>query len=535
MTNQAKIAFFFLLAAVASAPKLLSQDRSEFLESFEHAGRTYSLDAVFSSSQADLVLSQGRRTINLSAGMAGENILLGIHSSGENFYVFWLNYRQKMNRLAYYDHNRQRSRLLPLAWFSSFGLPEVLEANGSLQALVFLGNNTDNVDIFHYELATGILTPLTRTPFSEKEIILQETDNGLEIETKSLWAKYSYRFDRQTRQSRLLEKKQFSPPKKREKLNAAAAISPEYYNTYIGFGDSITAGQIEQVLHPELCYLTVMKEMLALTYGPAFPINLGIQGQDTLDGAHRVDADLVSNSAFYFLLMMGVNDVQQPTFDLADSLENLEYIVDAALANGRRVIISTLTPRKDKPPEAKYWSNLYALSSGILALAAQKSTARIDTLSAFMSYNPPDCWKDLLETPGWVITEEGKVWAKGNHPNAAGQRLIATLFAPALVAFPPLAPQNITVLNPQDRLHRNVQWDPGYESDLSHYHIEFSFKPLTFYYSLDNAASHYTFNLFPFLPQLYFRIQAVDRSDNASIFSDPESSTATSPQLKKEK
>ncbi len=530
MNTRAKIVLFFLFIAVAAAPQLLPRERSEFLESFEHAGRTYSLNAVFSSSQADLVLSQGRRTVNLSAEMAGENILLGIHSSGENFYVFWLNYRQKMNRLAYYDHNRQRSRLLPLAGFSSFGLPEVLEANGSLQALVFLGNDSNNVDIFHYELTTAELTPLTRTPFTEKEIILQETDNGLEIETRSLWAKYRYNFDRQTRQSRLLNEERFSRPQKMEKLSAA--VTPEYYNTYIGFGDSITAGQIEQVLHPELCYLTVMKEMLALTYGPAFPINLGIQGQDTLDGAHRVDADLVSNSAFYFLLMMGVNDVQQPTFDLADSLENLEYIVDAALANGRRVIISTLTPRKDKPPDAKYWSNLYALSSGILALAAQKSTARIDTLSAFMSYNPPDGWKDLLETPGWVITEEGKVWAKGNHPNAAGQRLIASLFAPALATFPPLPPQNITVLNPQSNLQRNVQWDPGYESDLSHYHIEFGFKPLAFEYSLDNAASHYTFNLFPFLPQLYFRIQAVDRGDNASVFSEPKASTATSPQMK---
>ncbi len=532
MNTRAKIAIFFLFAAVATAPQLPGRQRSEFLESFAYAGRTYSLDAEFSPGRADLVLSQGRRTVNLSAGMAGENILLGTRAGGANFYVFWLNYRQKTKRLAYYDHNRQRSRLLPLAGFSSFGLPQVLETNGALQSLVFLGNNSDNVDIFHYGLAAGELTPLTRTRFSEKEIVLQETDNGMVIETRSLRARYRYDFDRQTRQSRLLDEERFSPAQKTEKLTAA--VTPEYYNTYIGFGDSITAGQIEQVVHPELCYLTVMKEMLALTYGPAFPINLGVPANGTLDGAQRVDADLEANSAFYFLLMLGVNDVwNKELFDLSDSLENLSYIMDAALAKHMRVIVSTLTPRKDDKADYQYyWDNLNALSAGILDLAVQKGTASIDTLSAFMNTNPPDGWKDLLERRMTVIVDGLPVLSKGNHPNAAGQRLIATLFSPALAAFPPLPAQNITVLNPQDRLQRNVQWDPGYESDLDHYHIEFGFKPQALDYSLDNAASHYTFNLFPFLPQVYFRIQAVDRGGNTSVFSDEKASPAASPQIK---
>lgn len=529
MNTRAKIAILFLFAAAATAPQLSGRERSEFLESFACAGRTYSLDAEFSPGRADLVLSQGRRTVNLSAGMEGENILLGTRLSGANFYVFWLNYRQKTKRLAYYDHDRQRSRLLPLAGFSSFGLPRVLETNGSPQSLVFLGNNSNNVDIFHYELATGALSPLTRTPFSEKEINLQQTDNGLVIETRSLRARYRYDFDRQTRQSRLLREDRASPPQKMEKLTAAP--TPEYFNTYIGFGDSITAGQIEQVVHPELCYLTVMKEMLAQTYGPAFPINLGIPANGTLDGAQRVDADLEAHSAFYFLLMLGVNDVWKASFDLADSLENLSYIMDAALAKQMRVIVSTLTPRKDMPASF-YWDNLHALSAGILDLAKAKNTASIDTLSAFMNTNPPDGWMSLLERRMTVIVDGNPVLSKGNHPNAAGQRLIASLFAPALAAFPPLPPQNIALLDPQNRLQRNVQWDPGYESDLSHYHIEFGFKPASFDYSVDNAASHYTFNLFPFLPQVYFRIQAVDRGGNASVFSDLQGSTAASPQIK---
>jgi hypothetical protein len=152
-------------------------------------------------------------------------------------------------------------------------------------------------------------------------------------------------------------------------------------------------------------------------------------------------------------------------------------------------------------------------------LAKSKGTACIDTLSAFMNTNPPDGWKDLLETPGWVIDASGeRVYAKGNHPNGAGHKLIASLFAPALVAFPPLAPQNIEVLNPQDHLRRNAQWDANGESDFSHFNIEFGYQPQALNHSLNTAASHFTFTLFPFLPQLYFRVQAADRGNNLSAF-----------------
>lgn len=529
MTTRVKITFLFLFAAVAAAPGLFSRDRAAFLEGFAFGGQDYSLDNVFSANQADLTLNQGRSRINLSASMRGENILLGIRFSQNNFYIFWLNYRQKTIRLAYYDHRRDRSRHLPLAGFSSFGFPEILEANGELQALVFLGNNSDNVDIFHYELAADVLTPLTRTPFSEKEIVLLQTDDGLEIGTRSLRASYRYRFDQQTRQSLLLEEERFSQPQKREKLTAAAAITPEYYNTCIGFGDSITYGLIGQVHHPELCYLTVMQEILALSYGPSSSINLGYIGRTTYDGTLIVNQELDANPGFYFLLMLGVNDVQKASFDLADSLENLSYIMDAALARNMRVIVSTLTPRKDDKANLQwFWNNLRALSSGILDLAAKKGTASIDTLDAFMKTDPPDGWKDLLETPGTIIVDGEVVIIKGNHPNAAGHRLIASLFAPALVKFPPQAPQNITVIDPLNTRQRTASWNVNYESDFSHFHIEFDYQPQTLHHSLDTAASYYTFSLFPFLPQLYFRIQAVDRGGNASVFSE-QKSFATAP------
>jgi hypothetical protein len=144
-----------------------------------------------------------------------------------------------------------------------------------------------------------------------------------------------------------------------------------------------------------------------------------------------------------------------------------------------------------------------------------------------MNTNPPNGWKTLLENiiPGV---------SKGNHPNEEGHRIIAGLFAPALAAFPPLAPQNVGVLNPQDSLYRQLSWQANWESDFSHFQVEFGFAPGTFDYSFTTAASHHTLPLFPFLPQLYFRVQTIDRGNHASGFSYPEAAEpASSPTAKR--
>jgi len=398
---------------------------------------------------------------------------------------------------------------LPLAGFSFFGLPEIVEANGDLQGLVFLGNRSNNDDIFYYEPEKNVLTPLTETSFSEKSFTVMEKDGRLEIATRSLWAKYRYHFDPQLRKSALLEEEHFPARQKKD----AATETPEYYNTYIGFGDSITAGWIEGVQRLDACYLAKMGEILAGTYGPSWSINLGIPATQTYQGAERVDEDLDRNPALYFLLMYGVNDIWRNTFSLDSSLENLRYIISAALSHGRRVIVSTLTPRKDRFSLYQYyWKNLRELSAGILDLAKEKNVASIGTLSAIMNTDPPDGWKTLLEDiiPG-VST--------GNHPNEKGHQLIASLFAPVLVSFPPLPPSGICVLNPEDPLKKNVQWDMNYESDFGHFAIEFAFVPDPLSQSITTVNNYFTFSLFPFLPRLYFRLQTVDRDDHASAFS----------------
>jgi lysophospholipase L1-like esterase len=505
-----KLTLVFLLFFATAANGPAQTKTTALLEEFEFHGQKYSIAAYFLPPRAGLTLKKNRTSKNLSAGLDGENIYLGTRISSDNFYVFWLNYRNSIIRLALYEFQRNRSQVLALAGFSFIGLPEIIEENGDLRALVFLGNRSDNDDIFYYEPELNSLTPLTQTPFSEKGFSMLEKDGQLEIETSSLRAKYRSRFDPRLRKSILLEEKYF-PAKQKKNAGNADTATPKYYNTYIGFGDSITWGKIEGVQRLDLCYLTKMGEILAGTYGPAWSINLGVPADQTYEGAQRVEEELDTYPAFYFLLMLGVNDVWRTSFSLASSLESLEFIIDAAQARDMRVIASTLTPRKDTFSQYKYyWDQLRALSAGIIALAKKKGAAYIDTLSAFMNTDPPNGWKTLLESD---------ITAKGNHPNAQGHMLIASLFAPVLVAFPPLPPSGISVLNPQDNFKKNVQWDVNYESDFSHFAIEFAYKPDSLSQHLTTVNSNFTFTLFPFLPQLYFRLQTVDQGNRASAFS----------------
>lgn len=510
MKTLMKFMIWLLMGGLALAANAPLKHR-ELLESFSFQGQSYSLFADFSPPKASLHLT-GRRSRDLTSGLAGENILLGRRSGSDRFYIFWINYKNKVSHLAYYDQWLDQSLVLPLAGFRMVALPEIIEENGRLQGLVFLGNREGNDDIFHYSLEGRTLTQLTRTPFSEKGFTLKAAGAAFEIETRSLWKTFLYRFDPRQRRCELFAESALAKPRRR----AAATVDPSrYYNTYIGFGDSITRGQWNGTEWPELCYLSKMEQILAGTYGPTWSINLGIGGTQTSEGADRVETDLDQNPAFYFLLFYGVNDVWRSDFSLESSLESLEFMIDAALARDMRVIVTTLTPRKDYISLYEYyWDHLYALSNAIVELAKRKGTAWIDPLTVFMNTNPPNGWKSLLEDiiPGI---------SKGNHPNEEGHRIIAGLFAPALAAFPPRPPQNIGVLNPKDRLNRHVTWDANWESDFSHFRIEFGFLPDALDDSLTTAANHHTFALFPFLPQLYFQIQTVDRGNNASGYSTP--------------
>jgi lysophospholipase L1-like esterase len=523
MKSLARCLFPLLLSVAAAAPLRGGRDASEVAERFEFQGRSYEVLASFSPGRAGLRL-QGAETADLSAGMAGENIYLASRTGDGNFWVFWLNHRRPADRLACYDHRLGLSRIVVDGGFSFIGPPQVVESGGRLEGLVFLANRSGNDDLYYCDAGSGRISRLTATRESEKEFSVERCASGLEIGTRTLRERFRYRLDPAQGTCDLLE----SEPLLSAPAGPPSAAVPEYYNTYVGFGDSITWGKVEGVQRLDLCFLTRMAEIMSdpgsrIYYGASSAVNLGVPGDTTLDGAARVQGELAANPGLYFILMLGVNDVIKKTFSIDSSLENLRFIIDAAKSLGMRVIVSTLTPSKANVASSEYyWEHLYALSDGIRELAADEGVDCVETLAAFMETNPPDGWQELLED---VIPDV----SSGNHPNAEGHRLLAGLLAGALVSFPPLPPRNVRVLDEGSALRRTASWDPCYESDFDHFHIEFDFLPQGYANRLDSGESHYTFTLFPFLPQVYFRLQAVDRGGHASGYAAAGSPAAPPP------
>jgi lysophospholipase L1-like esterase len=400
------------------------------------SGRSWQvLERTIAGGDVQLVLAEGGNETVLSAEMGGENYFLQGAETRTGFTLAWLHFHQGASRMAVYRHGRGGGRLLGLNGFRSFPQVEIMVGADGGESLFFLGERDGTVDLFHYDLDLGALTRLTASAWCEKDFSIEAAGDACLIRARTLIGTVVITFDPRSR--RVLSHRDLPVKKKmlREKA-AATGSAADIYNTYVGFGDSITWGQISGAQHPSECFLNQIKLTLTPDWGELFPLNLGVPGTRTVHGAMRIEQDLEGIAAQYFLLMYGVNDVWRKwgndpdRFSLASCREDIAFMIDVAKAREMDVIVSTLTPRKDLPfvLQDYYWQNLQDLSDAILELAAQKEVASIDTLSAFLDHEPPDGWKDLLEDPETVIVNREEIQVKGNHPNALGHRLIADLF-----------------------------------------------------------------------------------------------------------
>ena len=301
-----------------------------------------------------------------------------------------------------------------------------------------MGNSSNNDDIFFLDLFSCSLTNLTSTPDSEKWFAIQPAAGGLLVSTATLWEKVLYDLNLRTIRTQVRERSILKPRtqalKRTMRTDEADCILD---NTYIAFGDSITWGLMRMLglegdYHPELAYPERMRALLSAFYGPAYPINLGVPGEDTYGGTLRIDQDLDGHPGLYFLMMLGTNDCISGKFSIDSVMENIDYIVDSAGSRRMRVIVSTVPPRKDRFGSKNYvLRQIASLNDRIGQLASYKSIGFIDTHKAFMDYVPPDGWRSLLEDVG------------GNHPSPRGQMVIANLFAGCLAAFSPGIPSGI--------------------------------------------------------------------------------------------
>ncbi len=478
---------------------------------FEAGGRSYRLVVRCIPSGSFIVLSDGKRETVLG-GAAGDNLFPTAQVAGDRFHVLWVNYQGGSAALGLYDSATRTSRVIPLDGLKFAGSPVLVERGGRPFGVILLGNASNNDDVFFLDLRDDRLENISRTSRSEKGFTIETGASGILVRTETLADRARYRmgFDGAAK-FRLMGRESRPVPDRRAGTAVADEQDCRPANTYAAFGDSITFGvmrmdNLEGEEHPELAYPERVREILAPFYGPAFPVNLGVPGEQTYQGALRVHQDLAAVDGLYFLLMMGTNDVIHGYFSVDSSVENLDYIVAAAEERGMRIIISTIPPRKDSFGSVPWiLNNIAELNLGIAGLAESKGVGFIDTHGAFMAANPPDGWKALLEDIG------------GNHPGPAGHTVIANLFARALAAFPPREPSHITGVASEGPAVRRFRWDPVCESDLACYRVEYGPTPSALENLVVTNANTIVFPGFP-SHDVYFRVQSVDAAGYRSDF-----------------
>ncbi len=498
---------FYLALVITAFPQTEPWDPV----SFTAGGRTYRLIVRCVRSGSFIVLSDGKRETVLG-GAGGDNLFPRAQISGDGFHVLWVNYQGGRAGLGLYDSGTRTARVIPLDGLTFAGSPVLVERAGRPLGVVLLGNASHNDDIFFLDLRDNRLENISRTSWSEKAFTVETGAAGILVRTETLTdrARYLLGFEGAAR-FRFLGREPRRASERSGRTDAPDEQDCRPANTYAAFGDSITFGvmrmeNLEGEEHPELAYPERVREILATFYGPAYPVNLGIPGQQTYQGALRVRQDLEGVDGRYFLLLMGTNDCIHGYFSVDSSMENLDFIIDAAEERGMRVIISTIPPRKDRFGDVPFvLKNIAAYNLATAALAASKGIGFIDTHGAFMATHPPDGWKALMEDIG------------GNHPSPAGHTIIASMFANVLAAFPPLEPGNVRNVSVAGPTVRRFEWDAGCESDLACYRVEYGPAPSSL---VNVAVTNVNTVVFPGFPShdVYFRVQAVDAAGYRSTF-----------------
>ncbi|MFC2154954.1 SGNH/GDSL hydrolase family protein [Acidobacteriota bacterium] len=519
-------AFFFVIPALFS----YEEDQQKI---FRVEGRDYKVAAHVSyrDNSSDIILSYGGVEKNLSRDFTGENMYPEVEVHEGHFFISWVNYKERDESFCFYDSSRDDSRVLVAGGLKHITPQRKIIFQDSLPAaLIFKANPSDNYDLFCYGFKSGEVKNITNTPAHETkfQIISEDKEKGVIIESKTLYHQYRFRLDPETLEVERLGIKEIIKPDP----GASRELTAKEINTYITYGDSITWGKVRMdympydptniYYHPELAYPYKIRETLEADYGEGAVdyYNLSDPGDSTEAGVTRL-YELNYYNAKFFLLMLGTNDAYTRYFDLGYSLSNLAYIVDTALGYNMEVIISTIFFWNDRfwnnyPQKTWTIPNIQALNAGIINMANSKGIRYIETYKTFMDYNPPEGWRELLESRG----KDPVLDAGGQHPSPLGHDVITGLLITKILSVQPAIPKNISASNLHTRIY--AQWAVNYEFDFSHYNIMFGYSPGLLNRTVVSESAGFTFLRPPFpgslQPNIYFRVQAEDDSGNKSEF-----------------
>ncbi|MBD3413425.1 MAG: hypothetical protein GF421_03215 [Candidatus Aminicenantes bacterium] len=207
---------------------------------------------------------------------------------------------------------------------------------------------------------------------------------------------------------------------------------PEYetlaldQNKFIGFGDSITYGFLNNEPAPDKGYVPRLEDLIQSNLNPnATVLNRGKGGEKTSGGLSRITSVINSDQAKTIFLMEGTNDVKDTSISISTAAYNLEQMANKCVNFNMKTFLSTIIPRKNWDGVIK--DRILTLNAKINNIASSPSIHFVDNFSAF--YNHPAGWTNLLGGP--------------THPTEAGYQLMAQTWYNAYVkTLPPTIDTN---------------------------------------------------------------------------------------------
>lgn len=179
--------------------------------------------------------------------------------------------------------------------------------------------------------------------------------------------------------------------------------------TYIAFGDSITAGVGDE---EDLGgYPFRLETLLDQQVTPSTVLNEGYPGETTFQGVNRIDGVLQQDQARYILLMEGTNDIYLH-YSTESIAFNLGVMIDKSRAFGTLPVLATIIPLRNLPGDPMVDPGNLAtmdLNDRIRQLAQDKGVTLVDQFQAFSNY------------PDYRYT----LYSDFHHPNGQGYDLMA--------------------------------------------------------------------------------------------------------------
>lgn len=169
-------------------------------------------------------------------------------------------------------------------------------------------------------------------------------------------------------------------------FTVTVTVTPKISKTkFLAFGDSITFGRCG--VAPNTCppYTVRLEELLRSRYtSQNFQIvTSGIQGERTSEGGARLPREVSDLNPEVVLIMEGTNDVTSDAFNLSQSEDNLEYMIEESRKRGASVIfIATIPPIAPGGPNNSVIPRVLQLNDEIRDLAVRKGAHLVDVYAA---------------------------------------------------------------------------------------------------------------------------------------------------------